>query len=158
MCCCGKPTINGEQGYRWNEPAGPTSVYPVNPPDLGEHDTLVWDEPGRCGGLDSHSHHYRVVKSLASVYLLVRHGGGDERVYLSPTIMRPLSLVDSTARYWILNTIYHAQANAARDARDKESFKWRMAIAEKRVKTNRRRIRGMYPKVWIVEKVPSAAI
>ena len=63
MCSCGKPTINGELGYRW-QPTDAPSIHPLNPPDLRPGETLVYDEPGRCGGMDSHSFHYRVVSSI----------------------------------------------------------------------------------------------
>jgi hypothetical protein len=97
MCCCGKPTVNGEIGYRWNDPNAEPTVYPVNPPTLNENETLIYDEPGRCGGLDSHCHHYRLVCQFGSVRLLVRHGGGDERVRLSstPTLLDTLVAMDS---------------------------------------------------------------
>lgn len=58
MCCCGCPVVNGEPGYKWNPKDTPT-VRPVDPPLLNDDDQLLRDEPGRCGGLDSHSHHYR---------------------------------------------------------------------------------------------------
>lgn len=100
MCCCGKPTINGELGYRWNQPDGAPSIYPVNPPTLGDNDVLLFDEPGRCGGLDAHSHHFRVVR-YCGLSLLVRHGGGDERIRISstPTLIETLTALDSNARY-----------------------------------------------------------
>jgi hypothetical protein len=46
----------------------------VDAPALLDGDVLLFDEPGRCGGLDSHCYHYRVVKR-AGLSLLVRHGG-----------------------------------------------------------------------------------
>lgn len=149
MCCCGKPVVNGEPGYRWS-PGEEAHVRPVNAPDVGPHDTLIYDEPGRCGGLDSHSHHYRVVLSFATTYLLVRHGSGDERVPLnySNTLKEPLSQLDSNARYWLLNTIYHVHAEAGRRGRETEAEKWRKAAAEKRIKT-RKQPRQNSVKVWI---------
>lgn len=139
MCCCGKPTINGEFGYRWNDPNKEAGVYPVNPPELRESDQLLFDEAGRCGGLDSHSHHYRVVRAIGLV-LLVRHGRGDERIYLSGPVLQSLEQLDSNGRYWVLNAIFHAHSNAARFGRDTEAAKWGHAAAEKRIRT--RKIRG----------------
>ena len=75
MCCCGTPVVNGELGYKWNSTDKP-GVRPVDPPSLKDNDQLLRDEPGRCGGLDSHCHHYRLVKSYGSLILLVRHVGG----------------------------------------------------------------------------------
>ena len=59
MCCCGKPVINGQPGFKW-QPNDAPRIHPVNPPALDEYETLLYDEPGRCGGLDAHCHHYRV--------------------------------------------------------------------------------------------------
>jgi hypothetical protein len=141
MCVCEKPTINGELGYRWNDANKPAGVYRANPPELGEGDSLLYDEPGRCGGQDSHSYHYRVVQKLGTLYLLVRHGGGDERVRLSngKVLLMGLELL-GTSRYWTLNAIYHAHADGASDARQQEAAKWRKAAAEKRIRT--RKLRG----------------
>ena len=93
MCCCGKPTINGQiNAYSWDGKAFMT--YEPNPPALEEGDTLLWDEPGRCGGIDAHSHHFRLVKrQWGGLSLLVRHGGGDARLSLQSAaqlLRRPL--------------------------------------------------------------------
>lgn len=139
MCCCGKPTINGEPGYSWDGKR--FGVRPPNPPELQEGDVLLYDEPGRCGGgTDSHCHHFRLVKNhFGFVYLLVRHGGGDERISLGSTRngLKTLVALDSGERYWMLQMLYHVQADAARAARQKECEKWSNAAAEKRIKTRR---------------------
>ncbi len=157
MCCCGKPTVNGESGYKWNQPDAAPSVYPVNPPPLEDGDELLFDEPGRCGGTDSHAYHYRMVKHCG-LYLLVRHGGGDRRIYLSSNaaLVQTLNGLDSAARYWILSAIYHAHHDGARDARESESETWRTAAAEKRIKTRKLPARGVC-KVWIELAAPTAA-
>lgn len=143
MCMCGKATINGEHGYSWD--GNSVGVYPPNPPALAEGDTLIHDEPGRCGGVDSHSHHFRVVNSHGSRYLLVRHGAGDERIFLGVGGRRPSLIVnqlvdsmDSTDRYWLLQSIYHIQDSARSEARDAERSRWLVAAAQKRIKLRRR--------------------
>jgi len=157
MCCCGKPTINGQRGYRW-QPNDAPGVYPVNPPAIEDGDELLYDEPGRCGGTDSHSFHYRVVRRLGRVLLLVRHGGGDEEFPLSGhELPATLAGLDDNARYWLLNTIYHTLDNAANIARAGERQRWVRAAAEKRIKTRKRRGQDAV-KVWIeprVERVPA---
>lgn len=137
MCCCAKPNINGEPGYSWDGKTIMTRQ--PNPPDLGDRDTLLFDEPGRCGGMDSHCHHYRLVKN-SGTSLLVRHGGGDERFRVSLPCGFSFESMDSNARYWILNAIYHASHDGRRVGAEKESSRWRKAVAEKRVKT--RKVRG----------------
>ena len=122
MCCCEKPTINGEPGCKMTYESSP-SVYTPNPPALLEGDDLLFDEPGRCGGLDSHSHHFRLVRhGCGSVTLLVRHGGGDERIRLFPhrDLPKILAGLDSTARYWMLATIHSAHSDGSSDARERE--------------------------------------
>lgn len=137
MCCCDKPNVNGQPGYRWN--SEPSHTREVNAPKLEDGETLVHDEPGRCGGMDSHCHHYRVTKWLGSTYLAVRHGGGDERIRLSctPTLIDSLAVMDSNARYWMLNAIYHAHSDGARKAKDEETARWRAAAAQKRIRTRK---------------------
>ena len=141
MCCCGTPTINGEPGYRW-QPADKPSIRPVAPPTLGESDTLTYDEPGRCGGQDSHCHHYRVVGGPVFPSLLVRHGGGEERIRLSNgrAVLTALGALDSNGRYWLLNALYHAVDDARRAGREAEAARWRTAAAEKRITV--RKVRG----------------
>lgn len=148
MCCCGKPTINGEPGYSWDGKG--RSVYPVSAPTVSDDETVIHDEPGRCGGLDSHSYHFTVVKERFGGYsLLVRHGGGEERIRLGswPGVGFMAGL-DSNARYWLLQTLYHVQEQAAREAQELELRKWRLAAAEKRIKTRKRRNSDMVD-VWI---------
>jgi len=152
MCCCGKPTINGEPGYSWDGKS--FSTWPVNPPDLAEGDELIYDEPGRCGGLDCHSHHFRLVKGLVYTYLLVRHGGGDERITLPVTggLMVPsMSVMDSNSRYWLLHMLYSIHRDGDFETAQRTGAYWRKAAAEKRIKT--RKVRSGV-KVWIEEPKP----
>ena len=152
MCMCGRAVKNGEPGYSWDGKG--TSIREVNPPDLAKGDTLLYDEPGRCGGLDSHSHHFRVVRTeYGGMVLLVRHGGGDERITagLFNVLSAPLAAMSSTDRYWVLHAIYEARGYGMRDAREKENARWRRAAAEKRIKTRKMPGRDAV-KVWIEDK------
>jgi hypothetical protein len=159
MCCCGKPTVNGELGYRWNDANATPSTYPVNPPTIDEQDELLYDDPGRCGGLDAHSHHYRVVKRYGSLFLLVKHGGGQERIRLSctPSLRETLAALDSTNRYWLLHTIRYAHSDGSRDAEATECARWQTAAAERRIKV--RKLRGRDAcRVSITPKTMQAAL
>lgn len=150
MCCCGKPSINGSpNGYSWDGKVFMT--YQPNAPVLGEHDTLRYDLPGRCGGMDSHAYHLCVVAvRFGGPALLVRHGGGEERVSLGhrKVMLEMLEQMDETARYWFLMEFYHLLTDAARDAVDKTNVRWRTAAAEKRIRTKKLRGRDAV-KVWI---------
>jgi hypothetical protein len=157
MCICGKPVINGQPGYKWNRLDEPNDrIHPVNPPDVKESDKLLRDEPGRCGGLDSHSFHFRLVNNIGPE-LLVRHGGGDERIRLTSTVLTPLLRLDSTDLYWTLCSIYHAHADGKREGSQRTEQRWRQAAAEKRIKTRKQPGRNSV-KVWIVEKIIDAPV
>lgn len=141
MCCCGKPVINGQPGYSWDGQS--FGIRPLNPPELQKNDSLLRDEPGRCGGLDSHCHHYRLVENHSRLLLLVKNGGGEQRIWLhggGPVAVDVLLKLDSASLYWLLNTVYHTYADGeAKGFRD-ENEKWSRAAAEKRIKT--RKVRG----------------
>jgi len=150
MCCCGKPVINGEPGYRWQHTDKPSVRQPA-PPPLQEGDELLADEPGRCGGLDAHSHHFRLVKRHGYPVLLVQHGGGAERIDLGCSarlIVDDLLTLESRARYWMLHTIYSIHDDARREASKREAGHWQRAAAEKRIRTRKMR-RQDAVKVWI---------
>lgn len=158
MCCCGKPNINGTpNAYSWD--GKNWSTRQPSPPDLQDNDNLLYDEPGRCGGLDCHSHHFRLVKGPVYHDILVRHGGGDERFSLSPTgslLIPSFAALDSNGRYWLMHALYSTRDSACRAAKDKTSQEWRQAAAEKRIKT--RKIRGQgRVKVWIEPAVSVVA-
>ncbi len=154
MCCCGKPTINGEPGCKMAPYTG-TSVYTPNPPDIAQDEIILYDEPGRCGGIDSHAYHYRLVRWHSSYYLRVRHGGGDDAVPLrlyGNGLKEMLAALDSNARYWLLNEIYHVHHDADRMARETEAMEWKQAAADKRIRTRKLPKRGLC-KVWIEPKI-----
>jgi hypothetical protein len=153
MCCCEKPTVNGEFGYKW-QPNDIPIVRTPHAPELLEDQSLLYDEPGRCGGLDSHSHHYRLVRWYSSLYLLVRHGGGDEsfRLCTTTTLLDTLTALDSNARYWVLNALYHAHSDGKKAGIDKAENYWRAAAADGRIKT--RKLRGQNAvRVSVVPKI-----
>lgn len=140
MCCCGKPTINGTTPIKMTFDT-PAFSYPPNPPDLRDGETLVHDEPGRCGGTDSHAYHFRVTVDRARVYLLVRHGAGDERMEFGwkETTLPALGALDSNGRYWLLCAAFHGMKKCEREAREIERAEWMKAAAEGRIKTRKQR-------------------
>lgn len=149
MCCCAEPNVNGEPGYSWDGKA--VGVRPVDPPALADGDELLFDEPGRCGGMDSHCHHYRLVKNYGFA-LLVRHGGGDERVRLSlprgTGLDGPEWRMSSDTRYWMLNAMYHAHSEGRRSGRDATARTYADAFVDGRLKKRKQR-GGHSVKVWI---------
>lgn len=155
MCCCGKPVVNGEPGYSWDGKS--FSTRPVCAPELPEGAELLFDEPGRCGGLDCHSHHYRVTKKNGGYSLLVRHGGGEEAIRISngKAVAQILQSLDSTQRYWILSAMFFAHSDGEQTAQEAEQSKWRHAAAQGRIKTRKMRGRDAV-KVWIEPKLQIA--
>lgn len=156
MCCCGKPNVNGSPGYSWDGKS--FGVYPARAPELAEGDVLLWDEPGRCGGLDSHSHHYRLVRRYGSLSLLVAHGGGTERIaYVSLPNVDALAALDSNARYWILGAIYHAHSDGAHKGWMDTREEYVNAFVQGRLKKRKSPGRD-YHKVWIEPKAANARL
>jgi hypothetical protein len=74
--------------------------------------------------------------------LLVRHGGEDERIDLSsvPSLLETFKALDSTSRYWLMNTIYHAYSEGLSLGRNRANSYWQTAAAAGRIKT--RKVRG----------------
>jgi hypothetical protein len=136
MCCCASPNINGQPGYRW-QPGDLTMTHQAAPPVVPEDEAVVYDEPGRCGGLDAHSHHFIVTHRGL---LRWKHGGGEGAVRISgwPMVRTTLHALDSNARYWLLHALYQAYADGHRRGADEATTRWYSAIVEKRIKLSRR--------------------
>jgi hypothetical protein len=54
--------------------------------------------------------------------------------------------MDSNTRYWLLNAIYYAHADAERDAREATARKYSKAFVDGQLR--KRKARGVY-RVWI---------
>lgn len=154
MCCCQKPNVNGTPGYSWD---GKTAgIHQAHAPAALDGEEVLFDEPGRCGGIDAHAYHFRVVREkYGALSLLARHGMGDERILLScgRILAVPLSSLDSNGRFWILSALYRAHATANSKATEEANAIWQKAAAEKRIKTRKMRGRDAV-KVWIEEAAP----
>jgi hypothetical protein len=153
LCACKKPTINGQPGYCW-QPSDPETVHPTNAPQIQKDDTLLFDEPGRCGrGIDSHAFHVRLILRGRRSYLCVKHFNGQEELDLGGQIeAQDLLVMSSDARYWLLMSFYRAAAKIARNATQAERTFWRKAIAENRVK--KRKVRNSNQvDVWVLDAV-----
>lgn len=144
----GKCNINGQPGYSWNGEEPMTRQ--VEPPALRDGDELLYDLPGRCGrGTDSHSFHFRVVKSGGyGMDLLVRHGRGDERFRLSCPAGESFASMSEEDRYWVCQAMYHAIENAREKSHRDTTARWQQAAAEKRIRTRKMPKRDAV-KVWI---------
>lgn len=118
--------------------------------DIIAHVTPKEVLPGRCGrGTDSHSFHFRVVKSGGyGMDLLVRHGRGDERFRLSCPAGESFASMSEEDRYWVCQAMYHAIENAREKSHRDTTARWQQAAAEKRIRTRKMPKRDAV-KVWI---------
>lgn len=151
MCACKEPNINGTFGYSWD--GRTTGKYPVNPPDIGQNDSLIFDEPGRCGGIDSHAHHYRVVFDGYTFYLVIS-GAETIRVRLAngKAVVAALQQLDSNGRYWLLNAISHTAIDYDFKGYETANKLWQRAAVEKRIRT--RKIRNSDKvRVWVENSI-----
>jgi hypothetical protein len=147
MCACNQPTINGQPGYSWD--GHTVTTHQVNPPELINGDVLIFDEPGRCGKIDAHCHHFRLVYNGRSLFLLVANGLGTKRIPLSnygSSLVDTLSAVDSDARFWILRCIHSTVRNMCTATERDKTQVWATAFLSKRIKKQKRN--GTY-RVWI---------
>lgn len=151
MCFHNKPVRNDEErGYNAEFLA----------PALEDGDKIIFDECGRCspqmngkGGTDYHSHHFRLVEPQYGPFeLLVKHGGGQERITLGYDYTRIRELIESLpssdARYLMLHALYNLHRDTQRKTKDTVDAEWRKAAIDKKIKTRRLPARG-FTKVWI---------
>jgi len=124
-------------------------------PKEHDGDTVLYSECGRVlDRVDYRSHWFKLVNGQYGGYaLLVKHGGGEERVQLgyNKRIAAPFFNMDSDARYLLLYqflSIYHDAKRAAEDATAKL---YRTAFAEDRLKKRKQRGQDAV-KVWIEAK------
>lgn len=133
-------------------------------PALKHGDVIMYDEPGRIvsrtpenrpgDGVDYRSHWYRLIKPAFGPWtLLVRHGGGDERVELGydynnfPAIFDPLT---SNARYLLMNQLMLTHRAGENEGRDKTTYRYKKAFAEGRLKKRKLPKQEAF-KIWIEE-------
>lgn len=135
---------------------------PLRAPALREGDEIKYDEPGRIiyrtadkrpgDGIDYRSHWYRLIKPRFGPWtLLVRHGGGDERLELGydynnfPAIFDPLT---PDARYLLMNQLMLTHRAGEDKGRSTTTEKYQTAFVEGRLKKRKLPAQGRV-KVWI---------
>jgi len=151
-----KPTLNSETNY-----GGDGTGAGWRAPAIREGETIVYDEEGRCspqvngkGGIDFHSHHFRVFKSGGSSYrFAVKHGGGEESFtdYNTTRMVDIMAGMDSDSRFLTLHALFDQRGQGESMGRNENEAKWRLAAADKRIKTRKMPGRDSV-KVWIEPK------
>jgi hypothetical protein len=122
-------------------------------PVAQDTDTVLYSECGRIlNNVDFRSHSFKLVKHGGLGYsLLVRHGAGDERVFLGFAyrgIEAIFKSLDSDSRYLLLNTLLNVKHDAERAARENTAKEYRQAFVDGRLKKRKQRGQGSV-KVWI---------
>ena len=125
-------------------------------PDIEETDTIIFSECGRV--LDNvcyRAYYFRIVKAgFGGYYLLVKHGGGQERLHIGyrDRFIESLRQMDSDNRYFMIFTLYDTAKKARRDGETETASAYRMAHAEGRLKKRKLPGRDAF-KIWIERKV-----
>lgn len=121
-------------------------------PDIAEGDTVLYSECGRImDHTDYRSHWYMLVKPRIGFYtLLVKHGGGQERITLtySDHIARALGQLDSDARYFMLHTLHDSYRVGESVGYENGITEYRRAFVDGRLKKRKERNSNRY-KVFI---------
>jgi hypothetical protein len=119
-----------------------------------ETDTVVCSEHGRIAyNIDYRSHWFVLVRGEFKHYaLLVKHGGGEERIPM-PAVNFGFTAdvifsLPSDERYLMLHHLYDVYLHARREAEDATAAKFKRAFVDGRLKKRRLPRRG-YTKVWI---------
>lgn len=119
---------------------------PWRQPTELEGETVYFSECGRVmNRTDYRSHWFKLVRGkFGFVFLLVKHGGGEERFKLTynTKAAEALATLDSDARYLLLHMFFSVWRNTRSDARKETASKYSMAFVEGRLK--KRKKQGRY--------------
>lgn len=125
---------------------------PARAPSLAEGDNLIYSEHGRV--LDNvcyRSHWLCLVRAqFGGYYLLVKHGGGQERFQIaySKRMVQALENIDSDSRYFLLHSMLKINHDAARNASEATSARYRAAFVNGTLRKRKQRGGNAF-KVWI---------
>lgn len=119
------------------------------------NDIVLYAECGRIARkVDYRSHSFKLVKpEFGPFTLLVRHGGGDERIELGyghRGIEQIFSKLDSDERYLLMYELRELYAVGRSEGRKQASAEYREAFADDRLKKRKCPRRGL--KIWIEPK------
>jgi hypothetical protein len=127
---------------------------PLRQPAEGELDTVLFSEHGRIiGKIDYRSHWYKLVKpKYGEMALLVKHGGGEERLPLGhcngDAIARICGILSPDDRYLLLSSFLHIDHESRSKSRRETAAEYQKAFADGKLK--KRKVRGADAvKVWI---------
>jgi len=121
-------------------------------PTLKDDDTLLYSEHGRVlNNVCYRSHWFKLVKAqYGPTALLVKHGGGEERIenYNLDLLLPALEKVESDNRYRLLYAVYRTHIEAKRKSADETAQTYRKAFVEGRLRSRKLPAQGKI-KIWI---------
>lgn len=124
-------------------------------PDIEPNEIILFSECGRVlNKVCYRSHYFRIVKSeYGSISLLVKHGGGQERIteWLLSKILAALEILDSDNRYLLMYAVYQSWREGKREGVEKTSTHYRQAFVEGRLR-KRKLPKLSAVKVWIEDR------
>lgn len=113
-------------------------------PTFEPTDTVIYSEHGRSiNHTDYRSHWFAVVKPTIGRYqLLVKHGGGEERINLEYEFacggLLALASLESDARYLMLHTLYSLYKDTKQTTETQQGTYYRLAFLEGRLKRKKK--------------------
>ncbi len=135
-------------------PPGNWAADPLRAPSLIEGDSLLHDVCGRIlDKTDFRSHYFRVVLArFGGAFLLVKHGGGQERIQIDYNSIRAARLLaqfnSADELYLMLHMLYSVHSKAYRAAAENTASIYRQAFASGKLKKRKQRgVDGV--KVWL---------
>jgi|WetSurMetagenome_2_1015567.scaffolds.fasta_scaffold89234_3 hypothetical protein len=132
---------------------------PWREPKADEDDTVIFSEHGRVlDKTDYRSHWLMLVSDPYSITLLVKHGGGQERICLGyksiywKQMVKSLEPMDRDGRYLMLYALYALHTDTRRRASEMATAAMKLAFVEGRLK--KRKVRGQSAyKVTVERKI-----
>ena len=136
---------------------------PWRAPTLQDGDAVLYSECGRIiaagtyghgsNGIDYRSHYFTVAKGSHGYgcYLLVKHGGGEERIKIDYSASRAAQFfepLDSNARYLLMHMLFNVHSDAKRAAAEATAAHYKAAFVSGALKKRKHRGQDAV-KVWI---------
>jgi hypothetical protein len=132
-------------------------------PAIEDGDVLLYSECGRIikantyghgsNGIDYRSHYFRVVKGSNGFgcFLLVKHGGGQERIKIDYSAQRAAQFfepLDSNARYLLMHMLHSLHREAQKATAEETARRYQAAFVAGTLKKRKQRGSDVV-KVWI---------
>ncbi len=122
-------------------------------PTLHPDDAEVFSECGRiCYNIDYRSHWFVLIQSRGLFTLIVKHGGGEERINMPrvnfKVTAQAMIHLSSDDRYVMLHSLYDIHKQAKRDAETETAQEYRKAFVDGKLRKRKLPARGVV-KVWI---------